>query len=821
MWSWNIIDPRAATNHLINPSFESSTTGWTLTGSPTASTTQQYRGAYSLHYSAGTNDLAVQGVTLPSETYAFASAWVYLVAGTVGVKVTTASSGGTVLGTATATGTGWQRVSCLVTLAGNTTVYYKLFATGTSEAYFDACQVEDGNTLTSYIDGMEPGCLWKGAMHLSPSFRPANSRQGGASIPLSTYFTADGMQGWGRATHSNVMLPFGLQGGSVYQRSVKQSRVATITGHITGGTGGMDDLHNSQAALGMLLGNDRVYPQKPVRLQYLSGVSAGTPLYTDAVYEGGLEFNGLSGLTLTQVPLRFHAPDPAMQEDKEQYALVEHQLISSDSTMYYKSSSTQAFAAVPSSALSVVLCGEWTSDGKLWLGGTFTGTYTRLCVFDPVAGTLSAPPFTIGPTTGQVNAIQQAGNYLWIGGTFAAVSGHSFSYLVRYNMTTGIVDKPIAVTGAVATLAHDPLQDILYVGGSALGVIDNNLFEITGASGASPTAAAIPWSWPGSEYPVYDMCLDPAGNLYVLALPSLIMVIYQGLLSMGNFTEIGDGDVTSAANPPQAHSMAWGPDGYLYVVGGIENMTPGSVNGLVRWNGSSWQSVGQAVDVATYGRSIAFDSQGRAHIGGLIYSGDTPIPGSPQPAGYLTHSPTGGYVIYEGAGLHVAPDVWLTYGGIALANAALVFVNPADDSVLVIPNTITAAIFAAPISVTYTGTAPAPVRFAIPTSTTAVVSALANITTGQSIYFVGLLLIAGETLYIETTPGAARVYSNLRADLSSFVATGSDLGSFVLVEGVNQILAHTTIGTTYITWRDRHYGIDGAGSGVNALETAG
>ena len=100
---------------------------------------------------------------------------------------------------------------------------------------------------------------------------------------------------------------------------------------------------------------------------------------------------------------------------------------------------------------------------------------------------------------------------------------------------------------------------------------------------------------------------------------------------MGNFTEIGAGGF--AANPPQAHSMAWGPDGYLYVVGGIENMTPGSVNGLVRWNGSSWQSVGQAVDVATYGRSIAFDSQGRAHIGGVIYSGDTPIPGSPQPAG--------------------------------------------------------------------------------------------------------------------------------------------------------------------------------------------
>ena len=820
MWSWSILDPRAATNYLVNPSFESSTTGWTLTGSPTASTTQQYRGAYSLHYSAGTNDLAVLCVTLPSETYAYASAWVYIVAGTVGVKVTTAASGGTVLGTATATGTGWQRVSCLVTLAGNTTVYYKLFATGTSEAYFDACQIEDGNNLTSYIDGLEPGCLWKGAMHLSPSFRPANCRSGGASIPLSTYFTADSMQGWGRATPSNVMLPFGLQGGSVYQRSVKQSRVATITGHITGGSGGMDDLHNAQAALGMLLGNDRVYPQKPVRLQYLSGVSAGTPLYTDAVYEGGLEFNGLSGLTLTQVPLRFHAPDPAMQEDKEQYALVENELSSSDATMYYKPSSTQSFAKVPSSALSVVLCGEWTSDGKLWLGGTFTGTYTRLCVFDPVAGTLSAPPFTIGPTTGQVNAIKQAGNYLWIGGTFAAVSGHSFSYLVRYNMTTGTVDKPIAVTGAVATLAYDPLRDILYVGGSALGAPDNNLFGITGASGASPTATVIQWSWPISAYPVYDMCLDPAGNLYILSLPSSIMVIYQGLLSMENFTEIGVGGVTSAANPPQAHSMAWGPDGYLYIVGGIDDMGPGSVNGLVRWNGGSWQSVGQAVSVTTYGRSIAFDSQGRAHIGGIIYSGDTLIPGSPFVAG-TTDSYAGNYVIYEGANLHVAPDAWLFDAGTALANAALVFVNPADDSVLVIPNTITAAEVAAPVSVTYTGTAPAPVRFAIPTSSTAVVGALANITTGQYIYFSGLMLIPGETLYIETTPGAARVYSNMRTDLSSFVATGSDLGSFVLVEGVNQILAHTTTDATYITWRDRHYGIDGAGSGVNALETAG
>jgi hypothetical protein len=837
MWSWDIIQPKAATNYLRDPSFEAravSTTGnpWTVSGA-TVTDDESYRGAHGLYYYGGTADFATQAVTLPAEQYAYASVWMRVGDGTAGVKVTT--PGGTVLGSATATGSySWQRVSCRVDLNGNTAVVYKLFATGTTTVTVDACQLED-NLLTTYFDGLEEGCVWTGRMHLSPSFRPASCRSGGIAVPLSTYLHEDSMQGWGRATHSNVMLPFGLQGGSVYQRSVKQSRVGMIVGHISAGAYGMDDLHSAQASLGRLLGSDLTLPQKPVRMLYHSGSNAGAivppTLATDVVYEGGLEFNALSGLTLTQVPIRLHAPDPAMQEDAERAATVA--TMSSTTNMCYKpASSARGFAPVASSALSGVLCGTWVtppygdsaSARLLWLGGSFSsGGYTQVATFDPSTGTLADPG--IGGTAGQVNAIVQTGNYLWFAGSFTGFS--TFSYLVRYNLSTGAVTRPVSATGVISTLAYDPVRDILYVGGGkALFGAYDNLFEITSASGASPAAASVPWTGLTTGIPgtgvetvaIRDSCVDDDGNLYILQIAngggafSRDLWIQKG--DGATYTILGSTTQGSVSATPQAGSMVWGPDGALYLAGNFYAMTPGTtVDGLTRWAGGGWEAVRSDLPViaGSVGRTLAFDSRGVLHTAGE-YVGVNGTPGSTSTPGGQT--PLDCYLVSGGGSAHVE-NLTCSPGAYSLAGAPLVFINPSDDGVLFVPNGGT-VYYAYPSLLTYGGTAPAPVRFVLSAdSTGGVVGGIRNAATGQAIYFTALNLFPYETLYVETAPGAARVYSDQRDDLLSYVAAGSELGSFVLIEGTNGIsVLCAGLASGYVTWRNRHYGIDGTASTV-------
>jgi hypothetical protein len=47
------------------------------------------------------------------------------------------------------------------------------------------------------------------------------------------------------------------------------------------------------------------------------------------------------------------------------------------------------------------------------------------------------------------------------------------------------------------------------------------------------------------------------------------------------------------------------------------------------------------------------------------------------------------------------------------------------------------------------------------------------------------------------------------------VSAGSDIGSFVLIEGANPITVLSTgFAASHITWANRHAGIDGAGSNI-------
>ena len=334
-WSWSVVAPKATYNQVINPSFEApATIGWTLYGGASIAATQSYRGSAGLYLPAGQTPTSGVAATqtvavVNSENAAYASAWVYLTANEgasmAGLKATT--GGGSYYGYADPTKLNqWQRVSVALPSTGVTYTSVTLVAycnhTAVGAIFWDAFQIEDANSLSTYFDGSTAGCVWLGRPHYSASYRPVECRTGGVVVPLTTYMALQSMQGWGRAAMTAVTLPFGLQGGSQFQRAIKQERQATIIGGIIAGAGGMDDLHNAQAALGRLLGADLTRPQALTRLIYDSGYANGVELNADVVYEGGLEFNSLYGLTLTSVPIRVLQPDPAMVENLERSAAV-------------------------------------------------------------------------------------------------------------------------------------------------------------------------------------------------------------------------------------------------------------------------------------------------------------------------------------------------------------------------------------------------------------------------------------------------------------------------------------------------------------------
>jgi len=93
---------------------------------------------------------------------------------------------------------------------------------------------------------------------------------------------------------------------------------------------------------------------------------------------------------------------------------------------------------------------------------------------------------------------------------------------------------------------------------------------------------------------------------------------------------------------------------------------------------------------------------------------------------------------------------------------------------------------------------------------------LRNERTGKGIYFNGLTLAAGEVLNISTAPGKARVWSNLRPDLSMFLAPQSDLETFTLLPGANWITVYVASAsvTATLAWRARHGSIDGTAASI-------
>jgi hypothetical protein len=165
---------RTRTNIVTNPSFETDTTGWSISASSTLtrSTAQAHDGAASAAAVWGTNSpLPVVSTTVPvitGLTYT-ASAWVFVPSGAGSVKLTAFTSIPAQVYSLPSTVTnGWQRLTVTFTASATGSVTLGMLGNDVpvigSTVYLDSVLVEVAPSMGTYFDttvtGMEMDGLW-------------------------------------------------------------------------------------------------------------------------------------------------------------------------------------------------------------------------------------------------------------------------------------------------------------------------------------------------------------------------------------------------------------------------------------------------------------------------------------------------------------------------------------------------------------------------------------------------------------------------------------------------------------------------------------
>lgn len=798
---FSVIIPEATTNLVTNPSLETGTTGWTAVGGSIArSAAQQRRGIYSLAVtptSAATDGCYFGTVSLTSGTTYTASVDVLGAPG-VEYQIFFATTGGASLGTPYRfTGTGrWQRVDVQYNETSSTTRrIYIAKRTGTSTAifYVDGLQVEAKSYPTTYCDGdqagfvpsqLPPPYLWTGTAHASTSTRAALTRSGGREWLLSDLgLTVLSYSGLGMAGVANVDDAYAQGDGALYQATYVPARTFAIAGAISGD--GFAQVQRKRAALQNAVRPDRGSPRQPLLLRWQNtdgcGNPRGLPLELVCVYAGGLE-GETTNRYQERVTLRFTMYDPYLRA-------------AGDSGAALTINSAVTAAGIVQRAPG----GAWSALGTGLTGGT----------------------------SGQARDILTLpSGAMIVVGDFTDAGGSGADYIAQWNGASwAVVGSATALNATALRVRAAPNGTTIYVvGGFTNAGGDANADRIAQWDGSSWSAMGT-----GAGATMRALAVGPDGTVYAGGDATNIGGVGANYIAKWNgsaWSVLGSGTALDAA----VSGLGFGSDGYLYVSGGF-TAANGVANtaGIARWDGSAWSSVGNMTGAANdllAGLDGALYAVGSiTAVGGVTVQNVARWNGASWSA--LGSGTTG--TLLRGA---IAPDGTLyvtgatTIGGLAARGyarwngTAWVWVDSAYPSgvssvtaieitktgalTLGLSNAASTAVTAGAVTtVTNAGTADAyPVLSFTGPGT---LKTLINYTTGEEIFF-AITLIAGETATLDLTPGNISFISTFRGNILSAILPGSNLATWRLAPGANDIsllIDGTTTVATAATLRFR------------------
>lgn len=782
---WSVLEPVASTNLITNPSYEKALTGSVaLSGSETLTrdNTKQRYGNWSLKVVTSTS--SQRGMTLNNggsgfsltagKTYTVSvEAWL---AGGVPYRLYVTGPSSSTPGSLTITGQGrWMRyvLTFVPTATGGHNInFIKDASTSVVPWYLDGWQLEALPFATTYLDGDQRGYpedyidlnglskpspyQWLGTPHASQSRRLETTRHGGRewtfdSLGLSVLaYTGAGI------SPMNVQDVSYYFGGGSFLRKTRTIRNLTIMVAI--GASGLMSLDRQIAKAEQLFNNDDGH----VTLQYQKS-NLSPKIDIPVVYESGLESNR-DNLYQERTALSFKHYLPIAERGNLSTQLNysvdipnANSIVMRETTGAWQSvgtgfSGTAGGGAGQSSINDVVrnvdgtyyFAGEFGTAGGTpikgiakWDGSTFTALST--------GANNTVNDLALGPD----GALYAGGN-----GGF----GPSFiSYLAKWDGT--VWSSLGSVTGGqVRAVVFGP-DGALYIGG-----------DFTSVAGVANTARLAKyqggaWSAVSSSTPnstVRAIRIDNANNVYIGGSFTTIGGTSYNRLAVYDQTNATWSSLSTGVND-SVYALEFGPDNRLYIGGAFTD----AGNAITVWNGSALQSLGTGVSYTSgtaIVQDIAIGADGRLYAAGQFNRiGSTALPdnmaewfaGSWRPLDIDTPGASvSSITAFSDGRLFVG-----FFGGGTAKSAVTPVINygPAE---------------AYPLTTFY-----GPGQ----------IFQLRNYTTDDVIYFSNLTLIDGEVATLDLSPGNVSFTSNLRGNLISYVASGSNLSTWALYPGSNNI----------------------------------
>lgn len=815
---WAVLVPRARTNEVTNPSFETATTGYTAgAGSLARSTTQQYHGAYSGAYtpSAATTDGFYY--TLTSTVALRAVSCKFLGQKGVPYALAYASTAPVELVTKTFIATGrWQWIWLYVNETSATTrrIYFrKNSSTSTATFYVDGVQSETltdaSESVSTYIDGDQlglvpnqspPAYIWNGTPHASTSTRSGLTRAGGEVKLFRDYgFTLIAMIGLGLAVPQNVATEYARLDGGYDDYTRKPTRQFTLSGRFDGRS--YDELRDNRGGLADLLDRDRVgLDQRLVLTHYIEDQCGAVTTSTCRVlakYQGGLDGN-VSSQIAEQTPITFTQYLPVIGSDGEAGASLSVQLsIAGANGALKRVGGTWQTVSTGFGGLTAIATVMPLPDGRILYSGSFTS-----------AGATSA---------------DYAAVYTPSTDTFAVIAGSATTFNATVEQAALLPDGRVVLVGGFAN-AGDANGDSITVWNPTADTLTS---LGTGASQAASTAVdssgRIFW---GSDFTIdvggvaatngigyYDTSWHAMGTGLTDGDVQTILPVGSRIYIGGSFTAINGAPNTSHVAYYSFDDNAWHSisssftgtivneilrlnNGMLLVLGNFTVIGGVSANSAALYNGTTFIPVtgmasGVAINDATYDPIT-----GTVWLAGNF----TAIGGISAASGFAKLIVAGSSATFvqgdiDPPGVSVIQAVGLTSGGDLYVGFNL---------------TGTAAT-AATTTITNTGTARTYPTLTIkgPSSGTSRIYTLANETTGRTISM-SYTMNAGETAVLVLQPDNLSFTSDFQGNIMSTILPGSNTADFFLNPGANVIsfyAADSTV-TATIRWRPQYVSLD-------------
>lgn len=591
--------------------------------------------------------------------------------------------------------------------------------------------------------------------------------------------------GFGFPPVSNISIPYGILDGNLFQRTRIEAQTFTLAGYLAGSS--VADLHTLRKNLISAIKRDRVAPEEPVVIQYTGGAST---VQASAYYDAGLELGNVTKYSELGIGLRFFVPDPKWESPTSTSATLEIQKEASAANYLIRDENGVWSGSLGTNG-DVLSCEIHPTTGHFYVSGLFTqlgGFSTNyIAYWDGLSWN------ALGSGLGGFTVTQTFGpdGTLYVGGQFVTAGGSAASRVASWDGTTWSDIGAAAVDDTVWTMTVSPCGDLV-IGGQFVSVAGSAASRIARWDGDtwSPVGSAI-------DTQVRDVAYSLDSKLYATGPFTTVGAIAASYIAKWDETLQTWSSVGSGLDARGWH-LEIGSDGLIYTTGCFNNVngTATPACGVGVWNGAVWSSLGAGMSklgfdatAAEYGKTLAFDNDGRLLLGGKFTA-------------------VGGKTVDDGYGIWNGSE-WMVPGLDLPSTATVNVIRVASDNSLFMGfSTAGCAIVPGQTTVTNDGTSETfPVFTA---SGPGRLRHLKNWTTGQEIFFSDLDLSAGETVTLDLRFGAKTFVSDFRGNILNQIQPGSNLVDFHLSPGSNSIGLYidNSSASANIKWTDRYWGID-------------